>query len=265
MTLAEMIAVNREKLGLSRREFAEKCALPVELISYIEEPQGSEERIIEKCAAALDMNVAVFRGEALPEPTFEEKKAASLAAARFPKIRRFLLNPDTCRTPEKAVTLFGEERVSLTERNLILHFSTSALYLFCDTASSPFRFDEYLFKLHTELFTRYEQQVAKLEIPDEEKEDLVDTARKSVFACDTMENIAIRVVEPFAAELEEKLEKELFDFEEDLDFPFIWECDDELMKLRIIGHDGSTKSEIKLLNVKERDGGAKDKGDSAQS
>ena len=38
MTLAEMIIANREKLGLSRKEFAETCSLPVELISYIEEP-----------------------------------------------------------------------------------------------------------------------------------------------------------------------------------------------------------------------------------
>jgi transcriptional regulator with XRE-family HTH domain len=253
MTLAEMIAVNRENLGLSRKEFADKCALPIELISFIEEPQRNEELIIEKCAAALDMKIEVFKGEEVPEPTFEEKKAASLAAARFPKIRRFLLDPATCKTPENAVRIFGGEQVSLAERNLILTLSTNALYLFCDTASSTFKFHEYLFKLHSELFIRYEQQVSKLDLPDEEKQDLIDTARNSVFACDTMENIAIRIVEPFAEELEEKLEKEQFDFAEDLDLPFGWECDDELMKLRIFGPDGTLKNEIKLLSVKERE------------
>ncbi len=253
MTLAEMIIANREKLGLSRKEFAETCSLPVELISYIEEPQRLEEQLIEQCAGALDMKVPVFTGEEQPEPTFEEKLAATIAAARFPKIRRFFLAPETCRTPEHAVSLFGEERVSLAERNLILHLSTSALYQFCDTASSHFKFDEYLFKLHTELFTRYEQQVAKLEIPDEEKQDTIDTARNSVFACDTMENIAIRVVEPFADELEAKLDEGLSGLEEDLALPLIWECDEELMQIRILDADGGVKNEIKLLKVKERE------------
>ena len=253
MTLAEMIIVNREKLGLSRKEFAEKCSLPVELINFIEEPQRIEEQLIEQCANALEMKVAVFRGEEQPELTFEEKHAATIAAARFPKIRRYLLSSETCRNPEHAVTLFGDERVSLAERNLILNLSTNALYHFCDTAHSHFKFDEYLFKLHTELFIRYEQQVAKLQIPDEEKQDAIDTARNSVFACDTMENIAIRVVEPFADELEAKLDEGLAGLEEDLDLPLIWECDEELMQLRILDTDGGVKNEIKLLKVKERE------------
>ena len=254
MTLAEMIIVNREKLGLSRKDFAEKCSLPVELISFIEEPQRIEEQLIEQCAAALEMKISVFRGEEAPEPTFEERHAAAIAAARFPQIRRFLLSPETCRNPEHAVALFGEERVSLAERNLILHLSTSALYGFCDTASSPFRFDEYLFKLHTELFTRYEQHMSKQQLPEAEKQEYIDTARNSVFACDTMENIAIRVVEPFADELEKKLEQgDLAGLEDDLELPLLWECDEELMKIRLLTAEGELKTEIKLLTVQERD------------
>jgi transcriptional regulator with XRE-family HTH domain len=253
MTFAEMIAVNREKLGLSKKEFAEKCDLPVELISYIEDPEQNEERLIDKCAAALDMEIEVFKGEKEPEPTFEEKIDAAIKVARFPKIRSFLLNPDQCLQPEHALALFAEERVSLAERNLILHLSTNALYKFCETNSSHFKFDDYLFKMHNQLFTRLEQVVTKLTIPDEEKQDRLATARNNVFACDTMENIAIRVVEPFADELENRLEKGEALFFEDLDLPLRWDCDEELMKIRILNEDSSVKREIKLLTVKERE------------
>jgi hypothetical protein len=253
MTFTEMIAANREKLGLSRKDFADKCSIPVELISYLEDPKLCEERLINQCAAALGMKPAVFRGEELPEPTYQEKLSGTLAAARFPRIRRFLVDPAQCLQPEKALALFDQERVSLAERNLILFLSTNALYRFCETNSSHFKFDEYLFKLHSTLFTRYEQEANRLPIPDEEKQDLIDTARKNVFACDTMENIAIRVVEPFAEELEEKLEKQQLDFNEDLDLPLRWDFDDELMKIRILRGDNSLKTEIKLLTVKERE------------
>ena len=252
MTFIEMIALHCDKLGLDRKSFADKCGVPVELIRYLEDPQQVEERLINQCATALGMKLAVFKGEELPEPTFQEKLAETLAAARFPKIRSFLLDPARCAQPEKAIPLFAKERVSLAERNLILHLSTNALYRFCETNSSHFKFDEYLFKLHSALFTRYEQEVGKLQIPEEEKEDRINTARNNVFACDTMESIAIRIVEPFAGELEEKLGKEQPDFNEDLDLPFRWGFDEELMKLRILGADNSVKREIKLLAVKER-------------
>jgi transcriptional regulator with XRE-family HTH domain len=252
MTFAEMIAANCEKLKMSRREFADRCGIPVELISYIEEPEKSEQRLIDQCAAALGMKVEVFKGEELPEPTFEEKLSGSLAAARFPNIRGFLLDAAQCVQPKNALPLFAEERVSLAERNLILHLSTNALYRFCETNCSHFKFEEYLFKLHSALFTRFEQEAKKLQIPDEEKQDLIDTARNNVFACDTMENIAIRIVEPFADELEEKLGKRESDFGVDLDFPFRWDYDGELMKIGILGADSKPKREIKLLTVKER-------------
>ncbi|MBN1308002.1 MAG: hypothetical protein JXA18_08805, partial [Chitinispirillaceae bacterium] len=194
MTFAEMITANREKLKVSREEFADRCGIPVELITYLEEPQQSENRLISRCAAALGMKVAVFKGEELPEPTDEEKLSVTLAAARFPKIRRFLLDPAQCMQPKKALALFTGERVSLIERNLILHLSTNALYRFCETNTSHFKFDEYLFKLHSALFTRYEQEARKLQIPEEEKQERIDTARNNIFACDTMESIAIRIV-----------------------------------------------------------------------
>jgi hypothetical protein len=252
MTFAQMLAVHGKKLGLSSSELAGKCGIPADLIAYIEDPKATEERLIKQCAAALGMKVAVFTGEEAPEATFDEKLADTVAAARFPRIRRFLLDPVQCVRPDKAITLFGQERVSLAERNLILYFSTTALYRFCETNISHFRFEEYLFKLHSTLFIHYQEDIGKLPIPEAEKQDLIDTARKNVFACDTMESIAIRIAEPFAEELEERLQEQRYAFAEDLEFPFKWDFDDELMKIRILGTNNTVKTEIKLLTVKEK-------------
>ena len=254
MTFAEMIAVNREKLGLSRQDFAKRCGLPVELISYLEDPETSTERFMHQCAESLQMKLEVFMGEEAAEPTFDEKMAEVMSSARFPNIRSFLLDRSQCTDPEKALSLFTGDKVSMAERNLMLYLSTTALYNFCDTNYSSFAFDEYLFKLHSTLFSRCEQDVAKLDIPEEEKADRIDQARQSVFACDSMENIAIRVVEPFAEELERRLQTDLDRFKSELDLPMRWDIDDELLKIRILNADGSLKDEIKLLSVKEKGG-----------
>lgn len=253
MTFAEMIAFNREKLGLSKLDFAKKCGLPVELLSYLEDPEGSAERFIGQCAAALEMKVEVFTGLEEAELSLVEKMEELISAARFPNIRQFLLDPDQCVDPEKALSLFSGNKVSMAERNLMLYLSTTALYQFCDSNTSAFGFDEYLFKLHNTLFERCEKEIAKLTIPEEEKTDRIDQARQSVFACDSMENIAIRIVEPFAEELEKRLPSEQERFSEDLSLPLKWDIDDELMKIHILNPDGSVKDEIKLLSVKERE------------
>lgn len=253
MTFAEMIAVNREKLGISKQDFAKKCGIPVELVAYLEDPVVTTERLINQCAAALGVKAEVFMGEEEPELSFKEKVDSAMASARFPNIRRFLIDPQQCLQPEKVVALFAGEKVSMAERNLMLYLSTTALYSFCDTNSSSFAFDEYLFKLHSALFTRCEQDVLKLDIPEEEKQDRIDQARNNVFSCDSMENIAIRVVEPFAEELEKRLPTDIEHFAGDLALPLRWDIDDELMKIKIIAHDGSVKDEIKLLSVKERE------------
>lgn len=253
MTFAEMVAVNREKLGLSRQDFAKKCGIPVELVSYLEEPEVATERLINQCASALGMKVAVFAGEEEQELSYREKLDAALAAARFPKIRKYLCDPSCCKNPEKAIALFGSERVSMAERNLILHLSTTALYRFCDTDHSVFKFDEYLFKLHGPLFIRFEQEILKSQLTEDEKTDRIDGARKNIFACDSMENIAIRIVEPFAEELEMRITTDQHLIGKDLEFPFVWDVDDELLKIRILRADGSVKNEIKMLTVKERE------------
>lgn len=253
MTFSEMVAVNREKLGISRQEFAKKCGLPVELIAYLEDPEISTERFINQCATALEMKVEVFTGTQEAEPSFNEKMADAMSSARFPNIRSFLIDPQQCMQPENAVSLFADDKVSMAERNLMLYLSTTALYQFCDTNCSTFAFDEYLFKLHGTLFARCEREVMNQSIPDEEKQDRIDEARKNVFACDSMENIAIRVVEPFAEELEKRLEDDVSELVEDLALPLRWDIDDELMKIKIIDRDGTVKDEICLLTVKGRE------------
>jgi transcriptional regulator with XRE-family HTH domain len=253
MTFAEMIAVNREKLGISRQDFAKKCGIPVELVSYLEEPDVCTERLINQCAEALGMKIAVFMGEEEPELSYAEKVDSVLTIARFPNIRKFLFDPAHCLQPEKALKLFIGEKVSMAERNLILYLSTTALYNFCDSNSSHFNFEEYLFKLHSSLFTRFEEEISRIKLSDEERQDRIDNARKNIFACDSMENIAIRIAEPFADELERRLPKEIAMLKDDLEFPFKWDIDDELLKIKILTHSGSVKNEIKLLTVKERE------------
>lgn len=253
MTFAEMVVLNRERFGLNRQEFANKCGIPVELVSYLEDPETSTERLITTCATALNLKVEVFMGIEEEEPEFDEKLVDAIDKARFPNIRHFLIDSPQCIQPEKAIALFGKDRVSVAERNLMLYLSTTALYYFCDTNHSSFAFDEYLFKLHGTLFSRLEKEIDGLALSEEEKQDRIDLARKNVFACDSMGNIAIRIVEPFAEELEKRLPNELDSFKEELDLPFRWDVDDELLKLKIIGHNGKEKDVINLLTVKERE------------
>ena len=52
--------------------------------------------------------------------------------------------------------------------------------------------------------------------------------------------------------MEEKLANDIHDFDEDLDLPFTWLIDDDLMKIEIKDQKGNVKDEIKLLDVKER-------------
>ena len=252
MTFVEMIAYHCDRLNLTRQQFADKCDIPVELIEYLEDPKATENHLINRCATGLNMKVEVFRGDEKPELTYDEKYNNCISAARFPEIRKFFLAAEQCRAPEKALLQFGEEKVSLIERNLILHLSTNALYIFCETNSSTFKFDDYLFKLHNTLFLKYEKELAKLDLPEAEKQDRLATARNNVFACDSMENIAIRVVEPFADELEKRLKQDEWDFAEDIDLPLRWDLDDELMKIQLLDATSTTvKREIKLLSVKE--------------
>lgn len=255
MTVAEMLKKNREAAGISLEDLAKKLSLPVDIIAYIEDPAAGEAKIVQLLAGGLGVTPEIFKGEIPPEPkkpTEEEKKAAAVKDARFPNIRQFILDPSRCENPEKALELFGNQRLSLAEKNVILYLSTTALYHFCSTNTSSFAFDEDLFKLHGPLLTKFEKELQGMNISSEEKEDRLGNARSNIFACDTMENIAIRVVEPFAVEMEEKLSKNIHDFKEDLDMPFLWSIDETLMKIDIKDENGAVKDQIKLLDVKEK-------------
>lgn len=255
MSVAEMLRKNREEKKITREDLAKKLSIPVDIITFLEDPVSSEESVISLLAEALDITPEVFKGEVPPEPEIpkeEKKKVEALKIAKFPKIREFILDPSRCENPGKALELFGDQEFSLAERNVILYLSTTALYHFCDTNTSSFAFDEYLFKLHGKLLSDFEKALQSMNLSDQEKEDRLGNARSNVFACDTMENIAIRVLGQFAAEMEQKLAVEIYDFKEDLSMPFLWGVNEDLMKIEIKDENGNVKDEIKLLDVKEK-------------
>ena len=255
MSIAEMLKKSREAAGVSLDDLAKKLSLPPDIVAYIEDPDAGHAKMVDLFAQALDITPEVFRGEKPPEPvvpTDEEIKATAVQNAEFPQIRAFILDSSRCENQEKALELFDNQALSLAEKNIILYLSTTALYHFCDTNTSSFAFDEYLFKLHGPLLARFEKELNSLNISAEDKEERLGNARGNIFACDSIENIAIRVAESFAIEMEDKLAKNVIDFEEDLDLPFTWSIDDTLMKIEIKNPNGGIKHRIKLLDVRER-------------
>jgi hypothetical protein len=174
---------------------------------------------------------------------------APASNARYPKVRAFLLD-SLCLNPVKAAPLFNESDFPLSERNLVLYLSTNALYHFCNTNTSHFAFDEYLFSLHVKLLAKFESDLALERLSHEEQEEQLREARGNIFCCERIENIAVMVVERFAEELERKLGKGISDFNEDLLLPLKWEIDEALMKIRIREPAGPLRDEIKLLDVK---------------
>ena len=255
MSVAEMLKKNREEKGITQEGLAKTLSVPVDVITFLEDPVGSEESIIALLASALDITPEVFKGEALPEPEIpkeEKKRIEILKKAKYPKIREYILDSSRCENPDKAMELFGDQELSLAERNIILYLSTTALYHFCDTNTSSFAFDEYLFSLHGKLVSEFEKGLQRLNLSAEEREDWLGNARSNIFACDSMENIAIRSLDQFAEEMEQKLADEIDDFTEDINMPFLWGVNETLMKIEIKDKNGTVKDEIKLLDVKEK-------------
>lgn len=251
--IAQLLKKNRETAGISLEELAKKLSIPFDILAYIEDPVAAEAKIVNLLSTALGISPSVFKGEkpSKPkEPTSEEKQAILVQNALFPNIRKFILDPSFCETPDIACKLFGNEKLTLAEKNVILYLSTTALYNFCDTNSSSFAFDLYLFKLHAPLLARFEKELESLNLSAEEKQDRLDNARGNIFACDTMENIAIRVLEPFTLEMEEKLKNHILDFNHDLDLPGKWRIDETLLRIEIKDTHGNIKHVIKLLDVK---------------
>lgn len=254
-TVAELLIKNREREGISQDDLAQKMSVPVEFIKYIEGEKESSKPLAELLADALEVTLPVFLGKEeppKPEPTEEEIKAEAMASAKYPAIRDYLLSSDRCRNYEVAIELFTGKEFSLSEKNLVLYLSTTALYNFCSTNSSSFEFDEYLFKLHGKLLVNFEAQLKKENLSAEENEERLANARSNIFGCDTMENIAIRVLESFADELEKKLNDGIIDFDEDIEGPFIWDVDKDLMHIDIYNSKDEKIHSIKLLDVKKQ-------------
>jgi hypothetical protein len=272
MTLAKILKKYRQETGLTCENIAKKLALPRELVQYLENPKDMEPQAIDWVRKALGITPEALKGEGPPKPPKTEmlKKVPSLLpekpkepspdeiiqaiikTSKLPNLREFILNPDCCKSREKAVELIKRQEYSLAERNIVLYCATIALYHFCDYNNSSFAFDQYLFKLHTVLLEKFGQGLTKEGLTAEMKEELLTNAKLNVFACDTIENIAILVLEDFARELEDKLQKKKFDFERDLDMPFVWAVDDALMQVEITDVKGTLKHRIKLLDVKPK-------------
>jgi transcriptional regulator with XRE-family HTH domain len=254
MALADLLRTSREKTGITIEQLAQRLQLDPALVTALECPEQPNEAAEEILAAALEMTGAEFRGEAPPpEPEPARRVETAMAAAKYPAARRFLLDPVRCADPARAASLFGEQAFSLAEQNIFLYVSTAALYHFCDTNTSSFAFDHYLFGLHARLLRRFERTLEQRQLSAQEKEERLAVARGNVFACEPIENIAVFVLEPFVRELEEKCAAGQSGFEAELDLPFIWDIDEEVKKVNIRETHGALRHQIKLLDVMPRE------------
>ncbi len=248
MPIPEYLRKHREQSEMTVEQVADRLGVPEYMVRFMEEPMAPNAELEKLLAEALDISEKEFRGE-VKRPTREERQDAR---ATYPHIRAFMLDPSRCETPAEARSLFGDQPLSLSEHNLILYLSTNALYNFCNTNYSVFEFDEYLFKIHTPLLARLEKTLEAGGGSAEEREERLNAARSNVFACDTIENIAVHIFDSFAAEFEKKLTQGESGFEEETGLPFMWRVDRELMRMEIKAPDGTVRDTIRLLDVKSR-------------
>jgi transcriptional regulator with XRE-family HTH domain len=261
MTLGELIRRNREQKSITVEQLADKLGVAPVVIECLEQPEKTTEAAIAYFANIFNVTPEAFKAKPVTGQKKTEEKISAVAAqtavpaasaVRYPAIRAFLLSKEICADPEKAAKLFGNEPFPIAERNVVLYMSTTALYNFCDKATSSFSFEEYLFRHHRALLDKFEKELDRQNLPYFEREERVTMARGDVFRCEKIENIAILVLEDFATELEKKLSTGVKDFQHDCDLPFKWEMDDSLMRISIRAPSGGLLHEIKLLDVKER-------------
>jgi hypothetical protein len=211
-------------------------------------------------APAAEKTIPANTSQALDHPPVEKFKhiphLASKAAepplvagdkpATYPAIRKFLLDPQLCRSPGEAAAAVTSEPFSSLERKLVLHLSTVALYHFCDTSSTHFAFEKYLAGVHGALLARLEKELAATALSAEEKTERLQNGRCNIFYCERVERLASLVLEKFAAELEEKLLNGDREFGGDLHLPFCWEIDATGTKIAIRDGRGSLLNELEL-------------------
>lgn len=248
MSIPELFRKNRVESELTIEQVADRLGVPEFVVKFIEEPTAANSELEEVLSQALGISTGEFRGE-VRRPTKDERQDAR---ATYPQVRQFVIDRTRCENPEVARELFGDQPLSLPEHNLLLYMSTNALYLFCESNTSAFAFDEYLFKLHSALLARLERHLDSSSIPEAEKEERRTAGRANVFACESIENIAVLVFDSFAAELEKKLADGQKGWEAEAGLPFTWRVDRELMQIEICGPKGDVKDTLRLLDVKTR-------------
>jgi len=248
MSIAEMMRKNREESQMTLEQVADKLGVPEYLVKYLEDPSAPNPELEEVLAEALAISTREFRGE-VRRPTKEERQDAR---ATYPNLRKFLIDPERCENPAEARELFGDQPLSLPEHNLLLYLSTNALNFFCTTNRSSFEFDKYLFNMHASLLARLEKSLESSDLSAEQKEERRAAGQADVFACESMENIAVLICDRFAAEFEKKLTQGEHGYEEEVGLPFRWRADKELMRIDIRSTAGKVLDTICLLDVKTR-------------
>lgn len=249
MDIGILLKKNREAAGLTIDEIAQKTALSPMVIEFIEDPQRMEKEMITLFADALHMTPEQFKGEEPlkpPQPPVEEERAESVKKAKFPSLREFILDASLCEDNRRPLALLNNESFSLLEQEIVQYLAITALYHFCDTNTSSFAFDEYVFKLHQPLLAKFKKELESIPLSPDEKEQRRVEAGNNIFACDSIENIAIAIRESFAQDLEKKLQNSIFDFEEELDIPFFWSFDEAAQDVAVKTDNEDIKYRFKL-------------------
>ncbi len=248
MSLSQYLKRSRESSGISIEELSLRLNVPAALIRSIEEPDSIDDQAVELLAGALGITAQEFRG-CKPRINTEERIAATIKLAKYPAIRSYLVDSSRCENPRAAVELFGQNSYTLAEKNLILYLSTTALYHFCDTNTSTFSFDSYLYILHSKLLKRFEAGLETTRLSVGQKQERMRDAQSNIFCCAPMEDIAIYVLEDFASELEQKILAKDFSFEPELSMPLSWFIDEELMRIFIRDKNKKLLYTLNLLDV----------------
>jgi transcriptional regulator with XRE-family HTH domain len=248
MSIATLLRQNREESQMTREQLADKLGVPEYLVKYLEEPDADNDELEKILAEGLGITLKEFRGE-VHRPTREELQDARATYAAF---RTYIIAPERCVNPPDARELLGDAPLSMAEQNLLVYMATIALYTFCDVNYSSFSFDEYVFGKHAMLLERLEKSLASSGASAQEKEERMVAGRANVFACESIENIAVAILDSFAAELEEKLVQGDLQFEKDIGMPFTWYADRDMKRIEIRGPEGEVRDTLKLVDAARR-------------
>ncbi len=269
----------REKNKLSQEDLAKRLDISVDLMVLVENPEQPPQKVVENLCAIFNVAAEDFwkefetegAGSAMGEKGLPGKKKVQESVqsaeisppapvlkkepaipAQYPSIRQYLLSTKICQNLTLGRKLLESAILTPAEKNIILYFLVNALYNYCAELSSVFDFDAYLKTQHQKMLQKFQNEIGKINIPEEEKQEKVNMAQGNIFYCDTMDNIAIAVFEFFADQLEHKIKMGRIDFETEFDMPFTWEVNEQLSKIVIRNPDGTVKDDLKLFDIKVR-------------